>query len=398
MNKEKKIIISISSCICMLDIFYELFFNIYILQTATTNIALIFACYMIGILISVFLYYPFFKILNGKTAMWIYRFSFVLSFVVVLLSMTVHAHFAFALIFITSLKYVFNMCFYIPQEIAMMKHVEKNTSESFLAVKSVFNTSSRVLFSLIVSSLFVYVETIWLFAIMLVDVSIMFVLSFWSKPAGVDFNFRPKGFWKETKQYPHMKYIYASHTLKRASEAGVVPTIIPMILFLNMGGEFSLGIYSSIACIITACWLPLFSKLKKHHKPILITSIVSLILSALLLVVSTNPITYVAFFLINQFTSTSYTNVENASLFDSIKYSVLYTNKEEHCFYYGIFGKTAEAISYGIGILFYLIMPLEYSLACILLFFMLMKLLSYFLWQKSERLAKKFEKQQVIQI
>ena len=398
MSKEKKVIISISSCICMLDVFYELFFNIYILQTATTNIALIFACYMAGIAISVLLYYPFFKILNGKTAMWIYRFSFVLSFIVVLLSMTVHAHFAFTLIFITSLKYVFNMCFYIPQEIATMKHVDKNDSGSFLAVKSLFNTSARVVFSLIVSSLFVYVDTIWLFIAMLVDVAIMFVLSFWTSPPGADFDFRPKGFWKETKQYPHMKYIYISHTLKRASEAGVVPTIIPMILFLNMGGEFSLGIYSSIACVLTACWLPLFSKLNKHQKPILLTSIITLVLSSLFLIISTNPVTYVAFFLINQFASTTYTNVENASLFDSIKYSVLYTNKEEHCYFYGLFGKTAEALSYGVGILFYLLLPIEYSLAVILMFFIVLKLVSYFLWQKSERLAAEYASQQVIHI
>ena len=398
MNREKKAIISISSCICLLDVFYELFFNIYIMQKVTTNLAVIFACYMAGIVICLLLYYPFFKLFNGKTAMWIYRFSFVLSFIVVILSMAIHSHFAFALIFITSLKYVFNMCFYIPQEIATMKHVEKNSSESFLAVKSIFNTSSRVVFSLLVSSLFVYVDTIWLFAVMLVDVAIMFALSFLTAPPGVDFDFRPKDFLNETKQYPHMKYIYASHTFKRLSEAGVVTTIIPLILFVNIGSEFSLGIYSSIACILTALWLPLFSKMKKHQKPILISSISILIISSLLLIISTNHITYVIYFLINQFVTTSYTNVENAALFDSIKYPILSTNKEEHAFFYGLFGKSAEAISYGIGILFYLIMPIKYSLACILMFFMLMKLISYFLWRKYEKLTNLVADKEIINI
>lgn len=398
MSKEKKVIISISSLICLLDVFYELFFNIYIMQKVTTDLVLIFSCYMIGIIIAVILYYPFFKILNGKTGMWIYRFSFLLSFVVVVLSMTMHTNIIFSLIFITSLRYVFSMCFYIPQEIATMKHVKKNDSESFLAFQSIFNTSARVIFSLIVSSLFVYMDTIWLFIIMLVDISIMFILSFWTDPPGIDFNFRPKEFFNETKQYPHMKYIYASHTLKRASEAGVVPTIIPLILFINIGGEFSLGIYSSIACILTACWLPLFSRLKKHQKPILLISIITLIISSILLLISTNHITYILYFLINQFATTSYTNIENAALFDSIKYRVLSDNKEEHAFFYGLFGKSAEAISYGIGILFYIILPLKYSLSCILMFFMIMKLISYFLWRKCEKTAINYIDKEIINI
>ena len=151
MTKEKKVIISISSLICFLDVFYELFFNIYILQNVTTNITYIFACYMVGVLIAIALYYPFYKILNGKTATWIYRTSFILSFILIILSMTINASFAFALIFINSLKYVKSMCFSIPQEIATIQFVDKKESDGFLAIKVIFNTVVKVGFSLIVS-------------------------------------------------------------------------------------------------------------------------------------------------------------------------------------------------------------------------------------------------------
>ncbi len=398
MTKEQKVIISISSCICLLDVFYELFFNIYIMQTVTSNIILIFACYMVGIAVCLFLYYPFFKILNGRTAIWIYRFSFVLSFIIIILSMTLHASFAFLLIFITALRYICNMCFYIPQEVATMKHVKKDSSDGFLAFKSMINTVIKVFFSLTVSALFAYFDTIWLFGIMLVDVAIMFILSFGMKSTGTDFIFRPKAFVEETKQYPHMKYIYICQALKRMSEAGIVQMLLPIMLFMNIGSEFSLGIYSSIACVITACWLPVFVKFRKQKNAILLTSMLILITSSVLLVIFPHPATYVAYYLINQFASASFTNAQNASLFDSIKYPLLCENKEEHAYIYGLAGKSAEVLSFAIGILFYWLLPPSHSIPAIMIFFMIIKLLSFMLLTKSDKLTIEIADKSVSQI
>ncbi len=268
MTKEKKIMISISSCICILELFYEMFFNVYILQEITTNIALIFAYYMAGIAIAVLLYYPLFKIINGKTALWIYRASFIMSLILIILSMVVNSAFAFSLIFINAFKYLYQMCFYCTQEIATMKHVDKNDCGNFLAAKVVANTLVKVTFSLIISSIFEFADIIWIFALLIAIVILMFILSFGLKTMGADFKFRPLGFWKDTKEYPHMKYIYFCQGLKRMSEAGVVQTIIPIMLYMSIGSEFSLGIYSTIACIAVVCWLPIFVKLKKYNKSI----------------------------------------------------------------------------------------------------------------------------------
>lgn len=389
MTKEKKIIISISSLICFLDVFYDLFFNIYILQNVTTNIAYIFGCYMIGVIIAIILYYPFYKILNGKTATIIYRLSFVLSFILIILSMTINSGFAFALIFINSLKYVKNMFFYIPQEIATIQFVDKKESDGFLAIKVIFNTITKVGFSLIVSSLFAYVNTIILFTIMLVIVSIMFILSFGMKSTGADFVFRPKGFMKDCKNYPHMRYIYLAHAFKRMSEAGVVATLLPIMLFMKLDSEFSIGIYSTIAYVATIFILPLFVKLKKFKDPTIYLSLATLILSSILLVLFPSKLTYIVYFFINQIASAIYTNKENADLFNSIKFPVLNENKEEHTYFYGLYGLFAEVISYIIGIIFYYFIPLEYSIPIIIILFMTAKFVSFILHKKASSLIEK---------
>lgn len=398
MTKEKKVMISISSCICILELFYETFFNIYILQEVTTNLALIFAYYMAGIGIAVLFYYPLFKFITGKTALWIYRFSFIMSFGLIVLSMTINSAFAFSLIFVNAFKYLYQMCFYCTQEIATMKHVDKNDSGNFLAAKVVANTAVKVTFSLVISSIIEFANILWIFALLLVIVAIMFILSFGLKTMGADFTFRPLGFIKDTKAYPHMKYIYFCQGLKRMSEAGVVQTIIPIMLYTSMGSEFSVGIYSTIACVAVVCWLPIFVKLNKYKTPILFSSIIILFISSVVLVLYSNPVTYIIYYLVNQLASASFTNAQNASLFDSIKYPVLCDNKEEHCYVYGLFGKTSEMISYGIGILFYVLLPIKYSLPAILIFFMIIKFVSLLLLQKSDSLTKSIQDKQIIHI
>lgn len=391
MTKEKKVIISISSLICFLDVFYELFFNIYILQNVTTNIAYIFACYMIGVIVALLLYYPFYKILNGKTATWIYRSSFILSFVLIILSMTINSSFAFALIFINSFKYVKSMCFCIPQEIATIHFVDKKESDGFLATKVIFNTVVKVSFSLIVSYLFAYVNVLILFSLMLVIVVIMFILSFQMNSTGADFVFRPKGYMKDCKNYPHMKYIYLSHGFKRMSEAGVVATLIPIMLFMELGSEFSIGIYSTIAYVVTIIWLPIFVKCHKSKNAIINSSILILIASSILLIAFPSKLTYVVYYFINQIASATYTNKENADLFSSIKFPILNENKEEHTYFYGIYGLVAEIISYIIGIAIYTLIPIKYSISIIIIVFMIAKFVSVMLLNKANSLISKID-------
>ena len=391
MTKEKKILISISSLICFLDVFYELFFNIYILQNVTTDITYIFACYLVGVIIAIILYYPFYKILNGKTATWIYRFSFVMSFALIVLSMTINSGFAFALIFINSLKYVKSMCFSIPQEIATIQFVGKQESDGFLAIKVIFNTVVKVTFSLVVASLFAYVSTIIIFIIMLVIVVIMFILSFGIKTTGADYIFRPKAYMSDCKKYPHMRYIYLAHGFKRMSEAGVVATLIPIMLFLKLDSEFSIGIYSTIAYVVTILWLPVFVKLHKSKNPVLYSSIIILLISSILLVFFPNKVTYVLYYFINQVASATYTNKENADLFSSIKYPVLNQNKEEHTYFYGLYGLVGEVVSYVVGIVFYALIPVTVSIPLIIIMFMSAKLVSLILLEKANSLSSKIQ-------
>ena len=55
-------------------------------------------------------------------------------------------------------------------------------------------------------------------------------------------------------------------------------------------------------------------------------------------------------------------------------------------------------ISYAIGIAFYLLLPIKYSLPAILIFFMVIKFISLLLLQKSDSLTKDIQDKQIIHI
>lgn len=188
-----------------------------------------------------------------------------------------------------------------------------------------------------------------------------------------------------------MRYVYLAHGFKRMSEAGVVATLIPIMLFLKLDSEFSIGIYSTIAYVVTILWLPLFVKLNKSKSAVLYSSIIILVVSSILLVVFPSKITYILYYFINQVASATYTNKENADLFSSIKYPVLNQNKEEHTYFYGLYGLVGEVISYGVGIAFYALMPASVSIPLIIILFMSAKLVSLILLEKANSLSSKIE-------
>lgn len=391
MTKTKKILIAISSCMCLVDVFYNLFFNIYIMENVTSNIVSLFLYYLIGIIFALLLYYPFFKILNKKTAIWLYRISFVFSFVLTILSMLVNSAFAFALILINALRYIFCLLFYVPHEIETIHSTTQKSVPNFLAWQSVFSIVITVVCNLFVSYLFDFFSIYVLLSIILIDVVVMFVLSMFIPTINVDNKFEPKKYFTTFKKYPHLKNIYTSHFFKRMAEAGVVSSIIPIMLYMKLGSGFSIGIYASIASVCTAILLPIFVKLYAHKHTILIVSDVISIIMSILLIFLINPVVYIIYYFINKIVNSFFSNAEISTLFGAVKYNEFSMYDSEHVFTYGVFGLMAEIISYVVGIVVCILAPIELAIPIIITIFMIIKLISILYLLKADKSIKEIK-------
>ena len=373
MEKNKKLIIAITSGISFLDIFYSLFFNIYIMQNVTSNVIHLLSYYAIALVIALLLIFPFFKILNKKSSIWIYRTSFILSFVITLLTMLVSSRFAYALILINSLRYVYNFCFYTPNEIASIHNTKSHNVNKFLAIKRICSVGVNVAFSLLISYIFEHFNVLILFAIMLVDIVGMFTLSFFISEFGITDGFRPIEFIKKAKTTNHMKSVYMTHFCKRISESGVVNTLIPIMIFLKLGSKFSLGILSSVASVLMILALTLFTKLYKHrHKALIIGDILNIICSVLL-IIFVNKVVYIIYFFSNKIITILVSNAQCSTLFAGIQNDELMLYKKEHIFVYTSIGLMAELVSYIVGITLCILIPLEIAIPIIITTFMLMQ-------------------------
>ena len=389
MKKDKKLIIAITSGISFLDIFYSLFFNIYILQNVTSSIVQLLSYYAIAIIIAILMVLPFFKILNKRSSIWIYRSSFLLSFIITLLTMFISARFAYALILINSLRYVYNLCFYTPNEIASIHNTDNSNVNQFLAIKRICSVAVNVAFSLLVSYLFEHFNAIILFAIMLVDVLGMFLLSFFISELGVESSFRPLEYLKQAKSTPHMNSVYLTHFFKRISESGVVNTLIPIMIFMKLGNSFSLGILSSVASVLMILALTIFTKLYQHrHNVIIIGDIVNIICS-ILLIIFTNKIIYIIYFFTNKIVTTLISNAQCSTLFAAIQNNQLNIYKKEHIFCYTLIGLSAELISYITGILLCSLISLEIAIPIIITTFMFMQFMcTIFIKQADKHMSR----------
>ena len=277
------------------------------------------------------------------------------------------------------------MFFYTPHEIYIIYKKKKKDVTSFLALQSILNIIFIVASNLFVSYLCDNINIIWLMLILLINVVIMFVLSFGIKNIEITKSFQPKIFYKRIKLEPKIKLIYISHFFKRMSEAGVVLTLIPIILYMKLGNNFSIGIYASIASILSAILLALFVKLKnKKHVTLLVSDIILLIFS-IIFIFYTKPYIYIIFYFINTIVNSFFSNSEISSLFSSVQNLDFKNFVSEHVFTYSVIGLIAEILSYLVGVVLCLLLPLEIAISIIIFLFMTTKLLAIIFMIKSDK-------------
>ncbi len=169
------------------------------------------------------------------------------------------------------------------------------------------------------------------------------------------------------------------------SEAGVVLTLIPIILYMKLDNNFSIGIYASIASILSAILLALFVKLKnKKHVTLLVSDIILLIFS-IIFIFYTKPYIYIIFYFINTIVNSFFSNSEISSLFSSVQNLDFKNFVSEHVFTYSVIGLIAEILSYLVGVVLCLLLPLEIAISIIIFLFMTTKLLAIIFMIKSDK-------------
>lgn len=343
---QKQILIALKFLKKIMVIFSTIFLNVYIYKSLEGN----FNLYLIGIIVSIIFAEIFsiiiFNIISEKNHMIIYRLSFVLDAILIVLVIIIKSPTLPVIFVFYALQEMANACFYGPHEIGEMSATNNKNSSNFLMFSTIITSIASIISPFLNGIIIEKISYVLLFSIIGVIAIIMFILSlFMQKMSIPSRKLQLKQFNQIAFKMPHVKYFYLSFTFFRFSTGGTIYTILPVVLFIKTGSEFSLGTYSSLFALSTIITLSIFLFIKKNNfiPPL---CAITLAISCIMLIFWSTFTAFIIFNLIYYTFGKLYENEIFAMRLNTIKTENLQIYKKEHHVMYDIFANIGYIIGY----------------------------------------------------
>lgn len=352
-SKQKNILILIKLLKNIMVIFTTIFLNVYIFKALDNN----FKVYLYGIIFTIaidqILSLIVLSLLSKRNAKIVYRLSFVFDILLIVAVLLVkNPTFSIILLFYF-LQELSNTCFYCPHEIGEMKATDNGNTNKFLAKSTIFTSLAKIVSPFLSGVIIEKLSYTLLFTIIGIVAVIMLILSLHMN----DFDIREsrpqlKEFINKAFKYPHIKNFYLSFTFFRLSMGGTIYTILPVILFMKVGSEFSLGSYSSIFALLTIITMIIFMFIQNKKLNIILSTILMSI-SCMLITAWTTLVSFVIFNAIYYMFEKLYENEIFSMRLNVIKIPDLEDYKKEHHIVYDMFANMGYMAGYLMILLLY---------------------------------------------
>lgn len=346
-QKQKVLLICEKLLRNIMVIFSTIFLNVYIFNSLDNNLQLYLCALICSVVFAEIISLVVLHIINKRNAMIIYRLSFVFDAILIILCLVIkNPTFPVILVFYF-LQELANSCFGCPHEIGEMKATNTNDSKKFMAKSSIVSNLTKIISPFLSGLIIDKLSYTWLFIIVgLVAIS-MFIVSIFMRDFDANDNkLKLKEFCQKARKYPHVKNFYNCYGFFRLSMGGTIYTILPVVLFLKVGSEFSLGSYSSIFAILTILTLLCFMK-SKNYKLEIILSLVMISISCFLITFWSSFISFIIFSVIHYMFERLYENNLYSTRLNTIKVPELESYKREHHLMYDLSANIGYLIGYG---------------------------------------------------
>ena len=152
-------------------------------------------------------------------------------------------------------------CYSVPYEIVIMGSNNHKTMSNFLANVNILNYLATIftpIFSGFIIEKFSYNI---LFVILSIEALLIIIISLQIKSFYVDEKkVNLKSYFSKIKKYSHLSNIYKCMFFRRISLQGAITDLLPVLLFLKIGSELSVGSYNSMFAIISIVSLSILKK------------------------------------------------------------------------------------------------------------------------------------------
>lgn len=354
-SQNRKVILTIVFFKKFITVFFLLFFNIYVLKNGM-DVGIIIKYNLIGILFDGIFSIVVSSKITEKNAKGIYNASFVLLIICILLLITLKENICNYLYFFRILYSLTYACYYVPYEIVIMGSNSHKTMSNYLANINILNHFATILTPVFSGFIIEKFSYNMLFVILSMEGVLSIFLSSKIKRFYVDSKkVNLKSYLLKIKEYPHLSDIYKCMFYRRISLQGVITDLLPVLLFLKVGSELSVGSYNSLFAILSICSLSILKFINQKNIPknffVLFAS--AIFLASVLLIFNTSFITLLIYYIfINSF-GAILESESCSAVYEAINMKELSKYKREHQITYHIYMMLGQILSYGFALILY---------------------------------------------
>ena len=340
MEQNKKYIALISFLRKFIKVFFTLFFNIYILKIVNNDLLFVIKYSLFGVIIELLICYILCKLINSKNAKIIYKLSFPLLILLILLLIVFKENIVKYILAFKALEILMEVCYSLPYELIVIGSNDNKTMSSYVASINILSSLATILtpiFSGFVIQTFSYNV---LFIILCFEALLIILISFKIKDFTVnDRKLELKKFFNLTRKRNEMKNVYKCMFYRRISTQGVITILLPIILFLRLGKELSLGAYNTLFAILSIISLEVLKIAnKKNIKKTFYPYIAIIIFIASIIMIFKASLTTMLIYYITMNTLGAIIESESCSaVYSVVKFDNLYKYSKEHILMYNMY-------------------------------------------------------------
>lgn len=354
-NHNRKVISIIVFLRKFVSVFFTLFFNIYVLKIVN-DVGIVLKYNLVGIIFDGLFSIIISSKLNNRNAKVIYNSSFIQLIICIILLITLKENICGYLYLFRILYSLTKACYFVPYEIAIMGSNNHKTISNFLANVNILNYLATIftpIFSGFIIEKFSYNV---LFVILSFEVLLIIIISSQIKSFYVDEKkVNLKLFFPEIKKYSHLSNIYKCMFFRRISLQGAITDLLPVLLFLKIGSELSVGGYNSIFAIISIVSLSILKIINKKsiQKKFYILFSIIIFLSSILLVFNASFITLLIYYILMNSLGSVLESESCSIVYEAINVDELSKYKREHQIMFNIYMLFGQIISYSFALILY---------------------------------------------
>ena len=255
--KNKKILATLSILRKIIETFSNFFFGIYLFKIVNGDFNFLLS-YAAFCAISGFLYgYFLMKYINAKTAKKIFRLSFICEIISALMLLILKNDIVNYIWLFAAISRFSKSSYYAVFEVTLIRSAKNHSLSSFIAGVGILSSFISLLSPAFIGFLISDFSYEAAFILLLVNAVIATLLA-----SMVDFKviksdgFHPIIFWKKALKKKTMREAYLATFLRRFSGTdGVLEYLLPVLIFMALGTEFSVGSFSSFFAAIYMVFL-----------------------------------------------------------------------------------------------------------------------------------------------